>query len=59
MTKGANIQLRWSKVGETALAKGFCFKMGDTKYPCVYRKIKLPGSGVHSDIMQCTIKVCL
>ena len=38
------------------LAKGFCFKMGDTKYPCVYRKIKLPGSGVHSDVMQCNIK---
>ena len=26
------IALLWSTVGETALAKGFLFKMGDTKY---------------------------
>ena len=43
------IPLLWSTVKETALAKGFCSNMGDTKYPCVCRRTKLPGRGVHSE----------
>ena len=43
------IPLLWSTVGETALAKGFCSNMGDTKYLCVCRRTKLPGRGVHSE----------
>ena len=37
------IPWRWSTVGETALAEGFCCNMTDTKYPCVCRRTKLPG----------------
>ena len=43
------IRLLWITVGETALVKGFCSNMGDTKYPCVCRRTKLPGRGVHSE----------
>ena len=43
------IPLLWSSVGETALDKDFCSNMGDTKYPCVCRRTKLPGRGVHSE----------
>ena len=43
------ISLLWSTVGETALAKGFYFIMGDTKYPCFHRRTKLPGRGVYSE----------
>ena len=39
----------WSTVGITALAKGFCSNIGDTKYPCVFRRTKLPGRGVDSE----------
>ena len=42
------IPLLWSTVKETALAKVFCSNMGDTNCPCVCRKTKLPGRGVHS-----------
>ena len=31
------------------LAKIFCSNMEDTKYPCVCRRTKLPGRGVHSE----------
>ena len=44
------IQL-WSTEGETGLAKGFCSNMEDTKYPCVSRRTKLPGRGVHNDMV--------
>ena len=40
----------WSTVGETALAEGFCSNMGDTKYPRVWRRTKVPGRNVHSEI---------
>ena len=47
--------LPWSTVGETALAKGFCSNMGgggggggDTMDPCICRRTKLPGRGIHS-----------
>ena len=40
----------WSTVGETALAKGFCCKMGDMKRLCVCRRTKLPGRRVHSEV---------
>ena len=43
------IPLLWSTLGETALARGFCSNMGDTKYPCVCRGTKLPGRDVHCD----------
>ena len=43
------IALLWSSVRETALAKGFSFNMGDTKCPCVCRRTKLSGRGVHSE----------
>ena len=43
------IPLFWSTVMETALAKDFCFNTGDTKYPCVCRRTKLPGRGAHSE----------
>ena len=36
----------------TALAKCFCSVMGDTKYPCVCRRTKLPGRGVHSEVRE-------
>ena len=41
------ILLLWSTVGETSLAKSFCSNMGDTKYPCLCRRMKLPERGVH------------
>ena len=44
-----SVSLLWSSVGETALAKGFSFNMGDTKCPCVCRRTKLSGRGVHSN----------
>ena len=45
------LPLLWSTVSvrETALAKGFCSVMGNTKYPCVCRRAKLPGRGVHRE----------
>ena len=43
------IPLFWSTAGETALANGFCCNIGDTKYPCVCRRMKLPGRGVHNE----------
>ena len=42
------IPLLWSTVGERGLAEGFRFNMANTKYPCVCRRAKLPGRGVHS-----------
>ena len=41
--------LLWSTVGETMLVKGFCSDMGDTKYPCICRRMNLPGRGVRSE----------
>ena len=41
--------MQQTPVGETALAKGFCSDMGNRKYPCVYRRMKLHGRGVHSE----------
>ena len=41
-----------STVGETALAKGFCSNMGDTKYTCVYRRMKLSGRGAHNEVRE-------
>ena len=35
----------WSTVRERASAKGFSFSMGDTKYPRVCRRMKLPVLG--------------
>ena len=29
------IPLLWSTEGQTALGKGFCSNMGNTKYPCI------------------------
>ena len=43
------IPLLWSTVGEIALAKGFCSSNGGARYPCVCRRTKLPGRGVHSE----------
>ena len=43
------IPLLLSSVGETALAKGFCSNMGDTKYLCFCRRTKLFERGVQSD----------
>ena len=43
------IPLLLSIVGETALAKGFCSNLGDLKYQCVCRRMKLPGKDVHSE----------
>ena len=40
----------WSRVGETALAKGFCCKMEDMKHLCACRRTKLPGRGVHREV---------
>ena len=37
---------------ETALAKGFGSNMGDTKYPCVCRRTKLPRRGVHRKVRE-------
>ena len=34
---------------ERALAEGFCFNMGDTKYPCAFRRTELPKKDVHSE----------
>ena len=49
LEKGAN-STTWSTVGElTMLVKGFCSDMGDTKYQCVCRGMKLPGRGVPSE----------
>ena len=42
------IPLLWSTVGERALAEGFRFNTANMKYPCVCRRTKLPGRGVHS-----------
>ena len=42
----------WSTDGETSLAKGFCSNMGDTEYPCVCRRTKLPGRGVHNYVTE-------
>ena len=39
----------WSTVRRRALAKGFYFEHDDTKYPCVCRRTKLAGRGVHSE----------
>ena len=36
-------------VRETALTQGLCSNMGDVKYPCVSRRTKLTGRGVHSE----------
>ena len=44
-----NIPLLLSTIKETALAKGFCFNMGDTNYPCVFRRTVLPGREGHSE----------
>ena len=43
------IPLLWSTVKERAWAKGFSLNTGDTKYPCVSRRVKLPGRGGHSE----------
>ena len=43
--KMQRISLLWSTVRERAMAKGFSFNMGDTKYPCVCRRTKLPARG--------------
>ena len=43
------IPLLWCTGGETAVAKGFCSNVGDTKYLCVYRRTKLPRRRVHSE----------
>ena len=43
------LSLLWSPVRERAMAKGFSSNMGDTKYPCVCRRTKLPGWGVHGE----------
>ena len=32
--------------------QGFNFNMGDTKYPCVCRRTKLPGRGVHCEMVR-------
>ena len=42
------IELVWSTVRETMLAKGFYRGMRTQKHPCVCRKKKLPWKGVHS-----------
>ena len=43
----------WSTVGETTLAKGFRSNMGNTKYPFICRRTKLPGrGGVHSEMVR-------
>ena len=31
------------------IAKGFCSETGDMKYPCVSKRKKLPGKGVHNE----------
>ena len=49
MSKRSEFSLLWSTVGEPALAKGFCLNMEDTKYPCVFRRMKLPERSVHSE----------
>ena len=43
------IPLLWSTVKERAWAKGLSLNTGDTKYPCVSRRVKLPGRGGHSE----------
>ena len=43
------IPLLWNTGGETASPKSFCSNIGDTKYPCVCRRMKLPGRGVDSE----------
>ena len=48
MSKGCEFHCSGA-VGETALAKGFCSNMGDTNYPCVCGRTKLPGRGVHCE----------
>ena len=47
--RGERIPLLWSIVRKRALAEAFSFNMGDAEYPCVYRRTKLPGRGVHSE----------
>ena len=42
------IPLLCSTIAKTALAKGFCSNMANTKHPCVCRRAKLPGRGVHN-----------
>ena len=42
------IPLLCSSGRERALVKGVGLNVGDAKYPCVYRRTKLPGGGVHS-----------
>ena len=32
------------------LTKGFCSDTRDRKYPCVCRRTKLPGRGVHGEV---------
>ena len=39
----------WSTV-RGAFAKGSSFTMGDTKHPCICRRMKLPGRGGHSEV---------
>ena len=39
----------WITVRERALAKGFSFNVVDAKCPCVCRRTKMPGRGVHSE----------
>ena len=46
------IPLLWSTEGETLLARCFCSNTGGTKYPCVCRRTKLLGRGVHSKIRE-------
>lgn len=43
------ILLLWNTVGKTLLAKVFSSNMGDTKYPSLCIRRKLPGRGVHSE----------
>ena len=43
------IPLLWSTVGKTALAKGFCSSLRDTKYPCVCRRTQLLRRDAHGE----------
>ena len=57
MTGGNSIALERNR--DTALAKCFCFNVRDTKYPCVYRRTKLPERGVNSEKVRETGRRCV
>ena len=46
------IPVLWSTVRERVLVKAFRVNMGDTKYQCVCRRMKLPVRGVHSETVR-------